>query len=78
MSITSIAIVAIICWAIVSLFNGSKKNAKSSKQDNLEKDALKNDIQSLKDRIANLEAIITDEKYDLKREFDNLNKNDAA
>lgn len=78
MNTTAIAIIAIICWAIVSITNGTKKSGKVTKQQSLDNDELRNEIASMKDRIATLEAIVTDEKYNLKREFDNLSKNDAA
>ena len=78
MNTTAIAIIAIICWAIVSITNGTKKSSKVNKQQSLDSDELRKEIESMKERIATLEAIVTDEKYNLKREFDNLSKNDAA
>lgn len=78
MNTTAIAIIALICWAIVSITNGSKKSGKMNKQQALDNDELRNEIASMKERIATLEAIVTDEKYNLNKEFDNLSKNDAA
>lgn len=77
MNITAVAIVAIICWAIVELTNGprGKKKDKAEKGQN---DALKQEVEALKDRVATLEKIVTDEKYSLNKEFENLKKNDAA
>jgi len=74
----TVVIIAIVCWAIVSISTGSKKSGKQNKQQALENDELRNEIASMKERIATLEAIVTDEKYNLKREFENLGKNDAA
>ncbi len=78
MNTTAIAIIAIICWAIVSITNGTKKSGKVNKQQAQDNEELRNEIAAMKERIATLEAIVTDEKYNLKREFDNLNKDDAA
>ena len=77
MNMTAVAIVAIICWAIVELTKGPKEK-KKGKADQMENDALKQEIADLKDRVATLERIVTDEKYSLNKEFENLKKNDAA
>ena len=76
MNLTAIAIVAIICWAIVELTQGSKSK-KKSKVDNQLNDELKQQVADLKTRVETLEKIVTDEKYDLNRQFDNLNKDVA-
>lgn len=77
MNITAVAIVAIICWAIVELTNGPR-GRKKDKADKNQNDALKQEVADLKDRVATLEKIVTDEKYSLNKEFENLKKNDAA
>ncbi len=77
MNITAVAIVAIICWAIVELTNGSKTKRKG-KLDKAENDALAKEVAELRERVVTLEKIVTDEKYNLHREFENLKKNDAA
>ena len=77
MNMTAVAIVAIICWAIVELTKGPKEK-KKGKADQIENDALKQEIADLKDRVATLEKIVTDEKYTLNKEFENLKKSDAA
>ena len=77
MNITAVAIVAIICWAIVSLVQGPKRK-KQPKLDTRETDALRSEVAELKERVATLEKIVTDEKYQLNKEFENLKKTDAA
>ena len=77
MNMTAVAIVAIICWAIVELTNGGK-NKKKSKIDSRENDALKQEVSELRERVATLEKIVTDEKYTLNKEFENLRKDNAA
>lgn len=77
MNITAVAIVAIICWAIVELTNGSKSK-KTSKKTGAENEALRTEVEQLKDRVVTLEKIVTDEKYSLNKEFENLKKDDAA
>ena len=73
MDITAIAIVSVICWAIVSIYQersyGKKSEHKSVKALRSEYDEK---ISMLNDRIATLETIVTDEKYNLKRQFDAL------
>ena len=77
MNMTAVAIIAIICWAIVSIVRSPKKQ-KVDKQVQFEAEALKAELADLKDRVATLEAIVTDEKYSLRREFDNLKRDNAA
>jgi hypothetical protein len=77
MNMTAIAIVALVCWAIVELVNGPR----SKKKDKKESHAVDNsaqEIAALKDRIETLERIVTDEKYDLNRQFDDLKKDKVA
>ena len=79
MNLTAIAIVALICWAIVELVNGpkgKKKNQKEAEQVNLNND-LEREVAAMRDRIETLEKIVTDEKYSLNREFEDL-KNDKV
>lgn len=80
MNMTAIVIVAIVCWAIVELVNGpkgKKKDKKDANQINLAND-LERDMAIMRERIEILEKIVTDEKYDLNRQFDDLNKNKVA
>jgi uncharacterized membrane protein len=68
MNITAVAIVAIICWAIVELANTRKHKSKSK----VEEAKWQDEMNQLKERIATLEQIVTDDKYRLKRELDEL------
>ena len=77
MNLTPIFIVAIICWAIVSIVQGPKRKH-NSKPNTEETDALRAEVADLKERVATLEKIVTDEKYNLNKEFENLKKTDAA
>jgi hypothetical protein len=80
MNITAIVIVAVICWAIVELVNGpkgKKKDKKDADQINLAND-LERDMAIMRERIEILEKIVTDEKYDLNRKFDDLKKDKVA
>ena len=38
----------------------------------------KQEVSDLRERVATLEKIVTDEKYSLNKEFENLRKDDAA
>lgn len=73
MNITAVAIVAIICWAIVEL-TGNKSKKQSAKKDQ-DYEELQNTVNQLQERVATLEKIVTDEKYDLKREIESLKTN---
>ena len=77
MNMTAIAIVAIICWAIVELTNGPKSK-KKDKQDNQTSNRALEEISALKERVETLEKIVTDEKYDLNRQFNDLKKDKVA
>lgn len=79
MNLTSIAIVAIICWAIVRIVNGNPDYKKKSKGKNsADKDYIamqqeyETRLNQMSERIETLERIVTDEKYALKKEFEAL------
>ncbi|MEO9946145.1 MAG: hypothetical protein ABJH28_15250 [Paraglaciecola sp.] len=80
MNLTAIIIVAIVCWAIVELVNGpkGKKKDKSNSKQAAATDELQRDIATMRERIETLEKIVTDEKYDLNRQFDDLKKDKVA
>lgn len=76
MNVTAIAIVAIIAWALVSIVESRKeKNKGLAKKD---RDALETEIATLKERVATLEKIVTDDGYDLKKQFADLEKDKVA
>ncbi|MFT5923877.1 MAG: hypothetical protein ACI9LE_000865 [Paraglaciecola sp.] len=80
MNITAILIVAVICWAIVELVNGPKGKKKDKKEADQVNPAhnLERDMAVMRERIETLEKIVTDEKYDLNRQFDDLKKDKVA
>lgn len=71
MNVTAVTIVAIICWAIVQLVNGGKKN-KLDKNAEADITQLKGEVEKLQERVITLEKIVTDEKEELKRKIDSL------
>jgi phage shock protein B len=80
MNMTAIAIVALVCWAIVELVNGpkgKKKNKKDTEQVD-QTHELEREVEAMRSRIETLEKIVTDEKYDLNRQFDDLKKDKVA
>lgn len=77
MNMTAIAIVAIICWAIVEI-TGNGKDRKKNKADKQRADTLQTEVSELRERVEVLEKIVTDEKYSLHKEFDALNKDKVA
>jgi cell division protein FtsB len=77
MNMTAIAIVAIVCWAIVELVNGTRSK-KTNKKDDLKNTELQQQLVTLKERVETLERIVTDEKYDLNRQFNDLKKDRVA
>ena len=80
MNMTAIAIVALVCWAIVELVNGpkSKKKGKMDTVQVNQNQDLERKIEAMRERIETLEKIVTDEKYDLNRQFDDLKKDKVA
>lgn len=75
MDITAIAIVAIICWAIVNLSKGRAPNKKSKEFQNelqAEHQQMQQQIETMAERLIVLEKIVTDEKYNLNKEFSSL------
>lgn len=77
MNVTAIAIVGIICWALVELVQGGK-NKKKGKAYDSEIAGLQGEIEQMRERIATLERIVTEEPYDLKRKFEDLEKDKVA
>jgi len=77
MNTTAIAIVAIVAWAIVSIVDRAKDKS-TKKVSTKERESYQADIAALKERVSVLEKIVTDEKYDLKRQFSDLEKDKVA
>lgn len=77
MDITAIAIVGIIAWTIVSI-TGATKDKRAAKKNSYQSDELTKEVAALKERVSVLEKIVTDEKYDLKKQFDALEKDRVA
>ena len=55
----------------------SQKDKKDAAQINITND-LEREVEAMRERIETLEKIVTDEKYDLNRQFDDLNKDKVA
>lgn len=75
MDITAIAIVGIIAWSVVSIVQGVKpaKKAKAAQGElQSEHEQMKQELAIMSERLAVLEKIVTDEKYQLNREFASL------
>ncbi|MFT6269384.1 MAG: flagellar motility protein MotE (MotC chaperone) [Alphaproteobacteria bacterium] len=75
MDMTAIAIVAIICWAIVSLSKNrspSKKSKTVESQLQSEHAQMQKELDVMAERLAVLEKIVTDEKYQLNKELNSL------
>lgn len=67
-----VAIVAIVGGIIYAIVEASLKAKTKIAASNNINDELKQEIVQLKERMAVLEKIVTDEKYDLKKEFEKL------
>ncbi|CAI4165232.1 conserved hypothetical protein [Alteromonas macleodii] len=77
MDMTAIAIVAICAWALVTIVESAKDKSKK-KLSNKETEAYKAEIAELKERVSVLEKIVTDERYDLKKQFADLESDRVA
>lgn len=84
MNVTAVAIVAIACYAVVSIVdtifkkrdNRAKQGVGKNDMDNTAHNlsSLQEEVNALRSRIETLEKIVTDEKYQLNKEFENLKK----
>ena len=72
-SIMVIAIVSIIGGLLYSAYEQHVK-LQLKKQNNKVDEQLLAELNALKERVAVLEKIVTDEKYDLRNEINNLDK----
>ena len=80
MNLTAIIIVAICVGGITSIIStvSDRKKKEANALSKKEKSELLGQIEAMSDRIATLERIVTDEKYSLNKEFENLKKDPAA
>lgn len=80
MNLTTIIIMAIIVGGITSIVStlSKRKINESNEFNKQERDDMLIQIQKMNERIETLERIVTDEKYSLNKEFDNLRKDPAA
>ena len=80
MNLTAIIIVAICVGGITSIVStvSDRKKKEANALSKKEKSELLGQIEAMSDRIATLERIVTDEKYSLNKEFENLKKDPAA
>lgn len=69
-----IAIVAIVGGLSYAAYELHVKSQLKSKRSSKGDEELKNEIAQLKERVAVLEKIVTDEKYNLRKEIDSLDK----
>ena len=77
MNVTAVVIVAIVFSALVHVVNTifGKRNRHHASDLNKATQTittLQAEVDSLKDRVKTLEKIVTDEKYQLNKEFENL------
>ena len=72
MNVTAVAIIGIIFGSIYAVVNAILKHLKESKKMKTGDDSTQQEIQNLKERVATLERIVTDDKYQLNKEFDSL------
>ncbi len=71
MNLTTIFVVGIVCWALVEIIRHLSENARKKHAHN---DALIKQVSELQERVQTLEKIVTSNDYDLKRQFDELNR----
>ncbi|MGQ8366214.1 hypothetical protein [Glaciecola sp. 1036] len=79
---TTFVLLLLFCFVLpitmYSIWTGHKKEMLKLKAKNggVEVQAMEAEIVTIKKRLAALEAIVTDEKYQLNKAFDDLNKDD--
>lgn len=72
MNVTAVAIIGIIFGCTIAIVSMILKHRSQSKVTSQDSDHLRAEINSLKERVATLEKIVTDSKYQLNKEFDSL------
>lgn len=79
MNVTAVFIVFIVAMSIVKLVElVMKKHPDSKRVDDGQLAAYQRQIDELKERVATLEAIVTDESYELKKKFKDLDNDKVA
>lgn len=79
MNVTAVFIVFIVAMSIVKLVElFVKKRPGNTRADEQQLAAYQRQIDELKERVATLEAIVTDESYELKKKFKDLDKDKVA
>ena len=75
-AIAVVAVVSIIANAVVKIIHAAKSGPGKGRMSDFESDmaALEQDLADARERIEVLEKIVTDEKYDLGRQIDELNE----
>lgn len=77
MNVTAVAIVAIASYALVSVIQTIFKKRDNSSQTDKEQTnqtlmTMQDEIKALKSRVETLEKIVTDDKYQLNKQFEDL------
>lgn len=72
MDLTAICIVGIIAWMVVTIVRTFKDGRASKQNTQREEAALESEVLALKERVSVLEKIVTDENYELKKQFADL------
>lgn len=74
MDVTAILVMAIIVGGIVKIISilSNKNKGIENRFSEQEYDAMLQKLQQMSERIETLEQIVTDEKYSLNKEFENL------
>lgn len=72
MDVTAVAVLSIIFGFAYAIVKTVLKYKKESRVSNHGDALMSQEIESLKERVATLEKIVTDDKYQLHKEFENL------
>ncbi|QPG04989.1 hypothetical protein IT774_12640 [Salinimonas marina] len=78
MNLTAIAIVAIVASVIYKIVEAGCRVRQSKRTSDARTEQYEAEIAELRERIEVLEKIVTDESYDLKRQFKDLDKDKVA
>lgn len=78
MNVTAVVIVSVIAWAIVKIIRTLKHTNPNTSIHQEKVTQMEAEITQLKERIVVLEQIVTDEKYDLKQKFKDLENDKVA